>query len=123
MALAVSPPIFTSAVRTVPHVKPSANCVHCASWPPLVDWLIGRFVMICAAASLARRRPYEPVSTWMLSMVWHTLVPGAQTVTVTFGMLTKFCAPGPTVIGTVFEAVDAIGCAFGVPLLEPPLPL
>ena len=44
-------------------------------------------------------------------MVWHVLVPGAHTVTDTFGILTKFCAPGPTVIGTVFDAVDAIGCA------------
>ena len=59
-------------------------------------------------------------------MVWHVLVPGAHTVTDTFGILTKFCAPGPTVIGTVFDAVDAIGCALGV-VLEPlpllPLPL
>jgi hypothetical protein len=56
-------------------------------------------------------------------MVWHVLVPGAHTVTDTFGILTKFCAPGPTVIGTVFDAVDAIGCRLGVPLELPPLPL
>jgi hypothetical protein len=90
----------------------------------LVDWATGKLPIICAAASLARRKPYEPVSTWMLLMVWQLLVPGAHTVTDTFGILTKFCAPGPTVIGTVFDAVDAIGCALGV-LLEPPplLPL
>jgi len=54
-------------------------------------------------------------------MTWHVLVPGAHTVTDTFGILTKFCAPGPTVMGTVFDAVDAIGCALGV--LPEPLPL
>src|SRR5471030_2544289 len=53
----------------------------------------------------------------MLLMVWHVFVPGAHTVTDTFGILTKFCAPGPTVIGTVFDAVDAIG------VLLLPLPL
>lgn len=61
----------------------------------------------------------------MLLIVWQLLVPGAHTVTVTFGILTKFCAPGPTVIGTVFDAVAAIGWAPGVLLaleLELPLP-
>ena len=60
----------------------------------------------------------------MLLIVWQLLVPGAHTVTVTFGMLTKFCAPGPTVIATVFDAVAAIGWALGVLPefeLEPPL--
>src|ERR1700722_16078858 len=58
----------------------------------------------------------------MLLMVWHVLVPGTQTVTVTFGMFTKFCAPGPTVMGTVFAAVAAIGCAVGPPLMGLVLP-
>ena len=56
----------------------------------------------------------------MLSIVWQLLVPGAHTVTVTFGILTKFCAPEPTVMGTVFDAVAAIGCA---PDVLPELPL
>jgi hypothetical protein len=53
-------------------------------------------------------------------IVWQLLVPGAHTVTVTFGILTKFCAPEPTVMGTVFDAVAATGCALGV---LPELPL
>src|SRR5580698_6446542 len=109
MWLAVSPPIFTSAVRIVPQVKPSANWVHSASWLLFDAAAIGRLFRSCGAASLAMRKPNEPVSSWMLSMVWHVFVPGAHTVTVTFGMLTKFAAPGPTVIGTVFDAVGAIG--------------
>ena len=58
----------------------------------------------------------------MLLIVWHVLVPGAHTVTDTFGMLTKFSAPGPTVIGTVFDAVAAIGMLPELPEL-PLLPL
>ncbi len=34
MLVAVSPPICTVAVRTVPHEKPSAKFVHSTSVPP-----------------------------------------------------------------------------------------
>jgi hypothetical protein len=48
-------------------------------------------------------------------------VPGAQIVTVTFGMFTKFAAPALTVIGTEFEPFGVIGWLFA-PLVPPPVP-
>jgi hypothetical protein len=58
-------------------------------------------------------------------MVWHLDVPGAQTVTDTFGMFTKFAAPLLTVIGTALLPLATIGWlpVPDEPLPEPLLPL
>jgi hypothetical protein len=53
-------------------------------------------------------------------MVWHWLVPGAQTVTDTFGMFTKFAAPLSTVIGTALLPFAAIGWLVPDPDEPPP---
>ena len=54
-------------------------------------------------------------------MVWQLDVePGAQMVTLTDGILMTPFTPLPTVIGTVFAAVAAIGCWVGLGGSEPP---
>src|SRR6266702_8168074 len=54
-------------------------------------------------------------------MVWQFVVePGAQSVTLTVGILMTPLTPRPTVIGTVFAAVAAIGCWVGLAGSEPP---
>jgi hypothetical protein len=54
-------------------------------------------------------------------MVWQLEVePGAQTFTLTVGILMTPFTPCPTVIGTVFAAVAAIGCWVGLAGSEPP---
>src|SRR5208283_4848078 len=63
-----------------------------------------------------RRRPDEPVSTWMLSIVWQLVVlPGAQTVTLIKARLTIPSGPALTLIGWVFCATGG-----GVPPPPPP---
>ena len=58
------------------------------------------------------RRPAAPVSTAMLSMVWQFVVlPGAQTVTDVYKVLTLAVGPGPalTTIGaTLLAAVASV---------------
>jgi hypothetical protein len=52
-------------------------------------------------------------------MVWQVVVPGAQTVTETFGIFTNFAAPALTVMGTAFEPFAGIGGLFAL-LADPP---
>src|ERR1700742_4059828 len=121
MLVAVSPPIFTVAVRVVPHEKPSAKCVHSASVPPAVAGGGGREPPSEPSALFTIRTPYEPVSSSTLLTVTQLVVEfGAQMLTLTVGMLMMFDPPLFTVIGTVLAAFAAIGCWFG-PLVPPPL--
>ena len=54
--------------------------MHSTSEAPLDVAVTGRLKV---NACDSRRSPDEPVSTWMWSMVWHSVVlPGTQTVTV-----------------------------------------
>ena len=76
--LACSPPILMSAVCTGPQVKPSRNEKHSATGAPLAS-VCGGSVSVTALPS--RRRPLDPVSTRMPSIVWHDDWPGTQIVT------------------------------------------
>jgi len=59
-----------------------------------------------ASAEARTRNPCDPVSTWILSIVWHVLVPGTQIVTLVCSMLRVPVAIFATVIGTTFGVVD-----------------
>src|SRR5262249_29210955 len=85
------PAMRMSALRTAPHVKPVPNTLH----SPLMLLVLpaGGTVATAGSTTLAgncearMRRPCEPVSTWMLSIVTQLDVPGAQTVTLVVSML------------------------------------
>ncbi|MGF6303737.1 hypothetical protein OKW42_007090 [Paraburkholderia sp. WC7.3d] len=52
------------------------------------------------------RRPFEPVSTWMSSIVAQLLVPAWQTVTLVVSMLRVMPGETPTVTGCTLGVVD-----------------
>jgi hypothetical protein len=62
IALACSPAMVTSAMRTEPHAKPLANWAHSPSGAPpgAVTW---GSAIAAGTAEAARRSPDDPVST------------------------------------------------------------
>ena len=72
-----SPPIFTSAVATLPHAVDEPKNTHSltTSGP---DFCAGSATVSACEKILS---PYDPVSISRPSMVWHLVVPGVQTVT------------------------------------------
>jgi hypothetical protein len=59
-----------------------------------------------ASAEARIRNPCEPVSTWILSIVWHVLVPGMQIVTLVCSMLRVPVVIFATVMGCTLGVVD-----------------
>ncbi|WP_367889736.1 hypothetical protein [Burkholderia sp. S171] len=52
------------------------------------------------------RSPWDPVSTWILLIVWHVLVPGTQIVTLVCSMFLVPVAICATVMGSTLGVVD-----------------
>src|SRR5579864_5281538 len=109
---ATSPAIFTSAVITGPQVKKLTNCPQLSSGLPNVDFSCGN---CSVSADFRMRRPVEPVSTTMLSMVWQFDVPGTHTVTLAKAPLAELTSPAFTRVGT------ELATAPPPPPLDPPL--
>lgn len=63
-------------------------------------------VKVGASADARMRNPCEPVSTWILLIVWHVLVPGTQIVTLVCSMLRVPVAICATVMGRTLGVVD-----------------
>src|SRR5579864_3411202 len=115
--LATSPAIFTSAVITGPQVKKLTN------WPQLSKGLpVGPFAWVNGNVSddLRMRKPVEPVSITMLSMVWQFEVPGTHTVTLAKAVSAELTRPALTTIGT--ELATAPPPPEPPLLLDPPPP-
>jgi hypothetical protein len=94
MDFACSPAICILTSFTGPQLNPSANCAHPTKGLPLASncW---RSESAGESTDDMRRKPHEPVSTRILSMVWQfVLLPGAQTVTLVNAPFTK-AAVGP----------------------------
>src|SRR5690242_19999614 len=92
MLLACSPAICTSAVMTGPQVTLSRNGRHSTTDAPAA--------LVCWGSATRNapdviRRPSEPVSTTMPSIIWQVDVPGMQTVTVTNGSLNALLTGPP----------------------------
>ena len=83
--LACSPAILRSALRSPPQVLLLTNWRHWASATPLSSVDAGSGSV---STDPSKRRPVDPVSTSTWSILWHWLVPGTQTVTVTNRPLT-----------------------------------
>jgi hypothetical protein len=94
-----------SALRTAPQVYPEPNTVHDAATEPLLA-VTGGSARPGEIAEATIRRPCEPVSTWMSSMVWQLLVPGTQIVTLVCSMLRVPVWSFVTWIGWTLGVVD-----------------
>src|SRR5512142_3096489 len=98
-----SPPSTTSAETTEPHWdEPSRKAMHSASVPPTGAWT-GESGSVSACEKT--RSPVLPVSRSTSSIVWHVVVPGTQTFTLTQGSLKYWLdeQPAPfTPIATTF---------------------
>jgi hypothetical protein len=79
--------------------------VHAAAAEPLLVDTAGS-ASAGERADASMRNPWEPVSTWMLSMVWQVAVPGTQMVTLVCNMLRVLVAIRATVIGWTLGVVD-----------------
>ena len=116
--LAVSAPSCKLASFTAPQVYPDANGKHSATGlPPLVELICcGR--LIEGSRALAKtRRPTDPVSTRIWSMVWHEVgAAGEHSVTLVVSIFRFEYAVVSTLRGTELLATGA-----GVPdgLLPP----
>src|SRR5690349_18366928 len=101
MLFASSPPSLTSAVTTGPHVTLSRNGRHSTMDP---------VALVCCVNGMrsaldTMRRPSEPVSSRIPSIVWQFEEPGTQTVTLTNGWLNAlFVGPPFTTMGIMLPA-------------------
>src|SRR5437763_7915335 len=68
--LACSPAIRKSTIFTGPQLNPSANCTHSTTGLPLASFCCGSD-RDAETTEDRMRRPLDPVSTWMWSMVWQ----------------------------------------------------
>src|SRR5271155_1518505 len=108
MDCAFSPAMCMSASLTGPQLKPSANCMHSTSGSPFASTCCGS-ASAGDSAEDNRRRPDDPVSISTLSMVWQlVLLPGAQTVMLTKGMLITPTGPALTLSAWTFWAAGAL---------------
>jgi hypothetical protein len=92
---------------------------------------MGSFVAVVAAGNTTVelrteamiRKPFEPVSIRIWSIVWQLDVPGAQIVTLTEGRLTPVCfGPASTISEATLEPVGSVGCGVLLVLPAPPPP-